>query len=243
MVTLKYQERFKTDKGVFDEFTKRTLFELQSKGMFDEVNIPLKVGKESNVFVAKHEGKNIIIKIYRMQNCDFLRMFGYIKQDPRYNFLKQHRRQVIMAWTQREYKNILRAQKSGTRVPAPLAWRNHILVEEFIGDGDIAAPPLKDCPPQNPNKFFEDLIIQVQKMYAGGLVHGDLSSFNILNHNEKPVIIDFSQSTLTKTPNAQELLIRDIKNITNYFIKLGVKCQTEELLQKIIASAPKKNKE
>jgi len=71
------------------------------------------------------------------------------------------------------------------------------------------------------------------KMYQNGLIHGDLSSFNILNYNEKPVIIDFSQATLVKTPNSEELLERDVKNVLHFFKKVGIKAKFEEVLKKI----------
>ena len=163
MVTLTYQERFKTIKGVFDEFTNRTLFQLQSKGIFDELVSPLKVGKESNVFVAQKNEQKVIVKIYHMQNCNFNKMYDYIRKDPRYEFLKKHRRQIILAWTQREYKNLLRAERGQVKVPKPLGWKNHILVEEFIGQEE-AAPPLKDQYPQNPKKFFNDIVKQMNKL-------------------------------------------------------------------------------
>ena len=233
MVTLTYQERFKTDKGVFDEFTNRTLFELQSKGAFDDLVSPIQVGKESNVFIAKKGMQKMIVKIYRMQNCDFNTMYSYIRTDPRYAFLKKHRRQIIMAWTQREYKNLLKAEKAGVRIPKPLDWRNHILIEELIGNDDIPAPPLKDAQPENPTLFFKEIIKQVKKLHKGGLVHGDLSSFNILNHNEKPVLIDFSQATVTTTPNWNELLQRDLNNICRYFAKCGIKEDSKRLFDEI----------
>ena len=88
MVTRTSQERFRTDKGVFDNFTNRNLFEMKSRDVFDELVSPLFVGKESNVFIASKGKNKLIVKIYRVQNADFKRMFGYIKQDPRYDFLK-----------------------------------------------------------------------------------------------------------------------------------------------------------
>ena len=203
------QERFKTFKGVFDEHTERALFELHSHNHFDELLSPIRVGKESNIFLASKKKKIIIVKIYRLQNCDFTKMFHYIRQDPRYEYLQQHRRQIIFAWTQREYKNLLRAQKAGIYCPKPLAVQDNILIEEMIGDIE-PAPPLKDLPPKDPAKFFQECVKSMRKLYQAGLVHGDLSSFNILNHNEKPCFIDFSQGTLTKTPNAMELLEREI---------------------------------
>ncbi len=236
MVTLTYQERFKTLKGVFDEFTNRTLFGMQKRGLFDELLSPLKVGKESNVFLAAHGGGKVIVKIYRLQNCDFKRMYEYIKQDSRYEFLKHQRREIIFSWVQREYKNLQRAYTAGVKVPKPSGFKNNILVEEYIGTARGAAPPLKDAPPAYPHQFLQDIIAEVRKLYQAGLVHGDLSSFNILNQQEKPVLIDFSQTTLVRTPNARELLQRDIRNILVFFRKLHVE-EDEEKIRQIIQKA------
>ncbi len=235
MTQFTYQERFKTLKGVFDEFTNRTLFELQSRGHFDELLSPVTVGKESNIFIANRGKEKVIVKIYRVQNCDFNRMFEYIKKDPRYEFLQKHRRQIIIAWTQREYKNLMRAEKAGIHSPKPIAFMNHIIVEEMIGD-EVPAPMLKDAKPKNAKKFFSLVVEDMKKLYEGELIHGDLSPFNILNHNEEPYFIDFSQATLVKTPNSEELLQRDIKNIIQFFSKLGVKENEEQTLQKITSS-------
>ena len=233
MVTLTHQERFKTIKGVFDAHTDRTLFELQSRGIFDELISPVFVGKESNVFSASRGKKKVIVKIYRMQNFDFKTMYDYIRKDPRYQFLKNHRRQIIMAWAQREYKNLMRAKTAKIRTPQAIGCRNHIIVEEFIGD-DEPAPPLKDSYPEDPEKFFKEVLKQMKKLYKVGLIHGDLSAFNILNHHDQPYFIDYSQSTLIRTPNSIDLIERDVRNICHFFKKLGVATNYEETLKKIV---------
>ena len=234
MVTLRYQERFKTAQGVFDEFTHRNLFELHSRGTFDDLVSPVKVGKESNVFLAVKGTKKLIVKIYRVQNCDFRTMFAYIQKDPRYEFLKQKRREIIFSWTQREYKNLFKAQKANVLAPVPLAWKYNILVETMIGD-EQPAPMLKDAHPREPPEFLELVVEEMKKLYQGGLIHGDLSAFNILHHQEKPYLIDFSQATLTKTPNAEELLERDVKNVIKFFRKLGAIADFEGMFNKITA--------
>jgi RIO kinase 1 len=232
MTQFTYQERFRTAKGVFDEFTNRNLFELQSRKVFDELVSPIFVGKESNVFLASKGDKKVIVKIYRVQNCDFNHMYNYIKQDSRYEQLKKRHREIIFAWTQREYKNLLKAEKAKIKSPRALSWKFNILVEEMVGD-EVPAPPLKDTCPEKPKKFFQDIVKEVKKLYKCGLVHGDLSAFNILNHNDKPYLIDFSQSTLVKSPNAKELLVRDIKNVAQFFKKLGIEVDLEETFKKI----------
>ena len=256
MVTRTYQERFKTLQGVFDAFTQRNLFELESRRIYDELVMPIKVGKESNVFIAKRresKGKEndgterkgresyVIVKIYRIQNCDFKRMFHYIKQDPRYDELRQHRREIIFSWVQREYKNLLKAAKAGVSVPKPLGWRAHILVEELIGDAKEGNPAqsIKDAPPKNPKEFAQKILVEIKKLYHAGLIHGDLSSFNILNNAEEPYFIDFSQGTITTTPNSHELLKRDIRNVSQFFGKLGLKIDEEKVFKEIVE--PEKN--
>ena len=71
-------------------------------------------------------------------------------------------------------------------------------------------------------------------LYQQGLVHGDLSAFNILNYKNKPFIIDFSQGTVVKTPNSEELLRRDIKNVLQFFRKLGINADVEETFIKVV---------
>ena len=128
------KEKFKTYKGVFDNFTLRTLFKLSTQGYFDDMESlsPVFIGKDSNVFSAKRGKEKVIVKIYRLENCDFNRMFDYIRYDPRYIGLQRQRRKVIFSWVQREYRNLLKAREAGVRVPTPMAFLNNVLIEEFI---------------------------------------------------------------------------------------------------------------
>ncbi|MFT4304627.1 MAG: serine protein kinase RIO, partial [Candidatus Woesearchaeota archaeon] len=74
------REKFKTYGNVFDEFTLRNLFKLNSQGYFEDFLTPIALGKESNVFSAiRKDGKKVIVKIYRLENCDFNKMYDYIK--------------------------------------------------------------------------------------------------------------------------------------------------------------------
>jgi len=226
------KEKFKVYGNVFDNFTLRTLFKLSSEGHFDELASPIKIGKESNVFSAKRGDDFVIVKIYRLQSCDFNRMYDYIKYDPRFVGLRKNKRKVVFAWCQREYRNLLKAREAGVSVPLPIAFQNNVLVLEFIGDEEVA-PQLKNAEPKNKERFFHDVVENIKKLYKAGLIHGDLSEFNILNYNEKPVFIDFSQCTTTNSIRAEELIERDINNICRYFKKIGLKFDEKEIEKKI----------
>jgi len=228
------KEKFKTYEGVFDNFTLRTLFKLSTQGYFDDIETmsPVSIGKESNVFSAKKGNGKVIIKIYRLETCDFNRLFDYIKYDPRYTGLKRQRRKVIFSWVQREYRNLLKARDAKLKVPTPHAFLNNVLIEEFIGKKQVA-PKLKDGIPKNLKKFFDNTVSQLTKLYNAGLVHADLSHFNILNFEENPVLIDFSTCTPVETPRAEEYLKRDIKNLCNFFAKYGLKTDKEKTVDKI----------
>jgi len=220
------REKFKTYEGVFDQRTLRTLFKLSSQGYLDEMKSPVSVGKESNVFTATKKDDFVVVKIYRVNNCDFKKMYHYIVADPRFEGLHNQRRKVIYAWAQREYRNLLIARQAGVNAPMPHIVYDNILIMELIGDKGRAAPRLKDSPPKNPQKFHKETIENMKRLYKAGLVHGDLSEFNILNHSQRPYFIDFSHGT--KTEAAHELLERDIKTIQHYFTKLGITCDFEK---------------
>ncbi|HLC96483.1 MAG TPA: serine protein kinase RIO [Candidatus Nanoarchaeia archaeon] len=227
------KEKFKTMHNVFDEFTNRTIFKLISEGHFDGLESAISLGKEANIFSAMKGDTRVMVKIYRLEQCDFNRMYDYIKEDPRYISLHGKKRKIIFAWVQREYRNLLKAREAGVNVPLPITFKNNVLVLEFIGSGDDIAPPLRFLKPQKPEDFFEGILNNMKKMHKAGLVHADLSPFNILNFNETPVFIDFSQCLPIQTSRAEEFLKRDIHNIVTFFTKLGMEIKEENILERI----------
>ncbi len=225
------REKFKTYNDVFDRFTINNLIQLIKKGHFrEETMAPIKIGKEANVFSAEGKDKKICIKIYRLETSNFNKMHDYIIAEPRYFGGLTSKRKIIFAWVKREFRNLLVAQKAGLNAPKPIKVLNNILLMEMIGE---PAPMLKDSKPEKPEEFFNQVIDNIKKFYMQGYTHGDLSAYNILNHKNKPWLIDFSASTSEKNPMFQELLKRDIHNITKYFVKLGVNTSEEKLIKKI----------
>ncbi len=237
----KFRERFKTLNDVFDQFTIRNLFVLGRKDHFVEGTLsPLSIGKEANVFTAaSKEGGRVVVKIYRLETADFNRMYDYIGADPRYAGLKKRQREVIFAWCQREYRNLMACREAGVRAPLPLAFLKNILVMTQVGD-EQPAQKVKDDIPKHPQKFFAETIEQIKKLYRYGFVHSDLSKFNILNFEQRPVLIDFSQMIPTNAPNAYEYLKRDVENVADFFRRLGVKIDNEKVFREIVAVGTKK---
>ena len=238
MKSSKPKEEFKTMHDVFDGFTNRNLYKLITQGHFEGLKSPISIGKESNVFSAvKKDGSYVMAKIYRLEACDFNRMFDYIKADPRFVNLKKGKRNIIFSWVQREFRNLMKAREANVSVPTPLTFSSNVLVLEFIGDDGIFSPKLKDEIPKDPKGFFDKIVLNMKRLYDAGLVHADLSAFNILNYNEKPVFIDFSQCTTLESSMAAQYLDRDIRNVCTFFRKIGLKIDEAKIKAKITGKA------
>ena len=228
-----FREKFKTLKNVFDLSTEASLFKLISQGHLEGLESPISIGKEANIFTAiTKQNERRIVKIYRTSVCDFNRMYSYIAADPRFPSVKRSRRQVVFAWAQREYRNLMLAREAGVRCPLAFACAANVLVMEFLGD-DVPAPKLKDAFPTDMNSFFDDVVQNMRKLHKADLVHGDLSPFNILNLHEKPYFIDFSQTTTFENPNAQMYLERDIRNVCSFFRKQGLSVDEKATHKKV----------
>lgn len=233
----KPKEDFKTRHDVFDSFTNKTIYKLITQGHFEGLESPISIGKESNVFSAvRKDGSRVMVKIYRLETCDFNRMFEYIHDDPRYLDLKKGKRNIIFTWVQREYRNLLKAREANVSVPTPFTFSNNVLVLEFIGDDAMFAPKLKDEIPKNPKDFLARIVNNMKKLYKAGMVHSDLSAFNILNYNEMPVFIDFSQCTTLDSSRSKEYLERDVRNICTFFNKIGLKTDEAKVKEEILKS-------
>ena len=229
------REKFKTMHNVFDEFTNRTIYKLINQGHFEGLESPISIGKEANIFSAVTKwGNRVIVKIYRLEACDSNKMYEYIRKDPRFGELKGKKRIIIFHWVQREYRNMLKARNLGAKVPTAYTFLNNVIVMEFIGKGGEPAPKLKDLAPKNKKKFFDKMVADLRKMYLGGLVHADASAFNVLNYEDNPVFIDFSQGTVLDDPDALTYLKRDVFNLCNHFQKIGLKADADKTYEKIV---------
>ena len=227
----------KVSSEIFDKATLQVLYKLANQGHLDVLNGAISTGKEANVLKGiKDDGSIVAVKIYRIATSDFKKMQYYIAGDPRFNVRSSNKRQLINNWVNKEFRNLTRLKDAGVNVPEAITSLNNVLIIEFIGDKEgNPAPTVKNLPPEDPNDFYEKLVNQMDRFInKANLIHGDLSSYNILNFNEEPVIIDVSQSVVRDHIIANELLERDIKNISFEFSKMGVDTSIEDLTNRLI---------
>ncbi len=240
----KEKEKFKIFKEVFDESTMRTIYKLSSDGYIDYVIGPVSTGKEANVFLGKNfDDEDIAIKIYRIETSNFKNMWKYIHGDKRFEKVKKRKRDIVFAWAKKELKNLELASKIGINVPKPIISRNNVLIMEFIGENGISAPIAKFFTPKKPKSWLSKILNSIKDLYQkAGLIHGDLSEYNILNYKEEPYIIDIGQGVLKDHPIAIELLENDINNILKWFKKLGVKIpEFKKVYKEILGQEYRKN--
>ncbi|MGF7117809.1 serine protein kinase RIO [Methanobacterium oryzae] len=234
---IKSVEDRRVGSEVFDTITLKTLYKLANSGHIHRLNGAISTGKEANVFKGIDEDDNFVaVKIYRVTTSDFKKMQTYIQGDPRFNVRTTNKRQLVNAWVTKEFRNLQRAEEAGVKVPNPIVAKNNVLIMEFIGDeeGD-AALPMRLSDISDPEELLTKIINNMKLLYReAGLVHGDLSNYNILIQNEEPVIIDISQGMTKDHPISEELLNRDIENIVKDFKKLRVQTSFEEIKSEIM---------
>ena len=239
MKRLKDDDEFKVIDSVIDPPTLKTLYKLLNRGVLNAVHGVISAGKEANVYRGETpDGIPVAVKIYRMSTAEMDFMKEYMIGDPRFKRVGKRSRILIPQWATKEFKNLQRYTEAGVRVPIPIAIERNVLVMEFIGDHEqlLPAPLLKDVILDSPVDVFNQLMDMIELAYRkAGLVHADLSEYNIMWLDE-PIIIDVSQAVLKEHTQSAKYLLRDIQNLTQYFKKLGVKIEDPRVITKTIIS-------
>ena len=112
---------------------------------------------------------------------------------------------------------------SGANVPQTFSFTDNSILMQYVGDFDIAAPKIKDVilSSEQTQELYERVLKNIEIFRENGIVHGDLSEFNILFWNDEIYIIDFPQAIDMRTnPNADDLYLRDLENIKKFFKKI-----------------------
>ena len=155
-------------ESVFDERTVFHLNKILVNGPLKRIEGIISAGKEANVYLAYDlEGKEVAVKIYKIDNNTSRWMKKYIIGDPRFKKIPHNVSKIIFLWASKEFKNLKRAYKVNLRVPKPLFIRNNILIMEYIGFESIPAPVLKDIKnPKEPVNLFNEILSFIKILFV-----------------------------------------------------------------------------
>ncbi len=216
-IRIKDENQLKVREDVFDDVTLLALYKLVHKKWISVIGGSISTGKEANVFYGEREGRGIAIKIYRIRTANFTTMSSYISGDRRFSHVKKAKKELIFAWTKKEFSNLVRARDADIAVPEPLVWDRNILIMSFLGEGERPYPQLRNADLDDPSEIYAWILDAIDLLYKKAeLVHADLSEFNIL-YGDQPYLIDMGQSVTRDHPRALSFLMRDIRNINRFF--------------------------
>ncbi|WP_336001564.1 serine/threonine-protein kinase Rio1 [Halorientalis halophila] len=228
---IKDADQFKVEASVFDDATFGALYKLVQDGHIDAFGGPISTGKEANVYSALGGDDEVAVKVYRINASDFRDMRGYLDGDPRFEGIGSNKSDVVKAWVRKEYANLKRAQAAGVRVPEPIAVERNVLVMELLGIDEGRAKRLAEVHVENPETAFEVVREYMRRLHDAGLVHGDLSEYNIILHGEELVVIDLGQAVTVHHPNSRDFLERDCHNVAAFFRRQGLEVDDDDLLE------------
>ena len=204
---------------------------LVEDGLVDNVIRELMSGKEAKVYVVQCGEDIRCAKVYKEANLrSFHQAVDYtegrkIKNSRQARAMakgsRYGRKEQEAAWQSAEVDALYKLAEAGVNVPKPYGFYEGVLLMELVRDehGE-PAPRLNDIKlsPEQAREFHAMLIRQVVMMLCAGIVHGDLSEFNILVDSKGPVIIDLPQAIdAAANNNASRMLERDVENLANYF--------------------------
>ena len=209
----------------------KRLQSLIEEGLIDTVVRQLMSGKEAMVYVVRVGDETRCAKVYKEATERSFRQAVDYTENRKVKNTRQARamakgtkfgRQAQeAAWQSAEVDALYRLAAAGVRVPRPYNFCDGVLLMELVTDehGD-AAPRLNDVQftPEDARRHHATLIREVVRMLCAGVVHGDLSEFNILVAADGPVIIDLPQAIDAAGNNhAKRMLLRDVDNLRHFF--------------------------
>ena len=200
---------------------------LVDDGVMDSVERQLKSGKEASVFIVRNGEERLCAKVYkdlatrsfqaRAQYQEGRKVRGSREQRSLSKGSKFGRREQETAWKNAEVDALYRLDAAGVRVPKPRGFVHGVLLMELVADAEgDNAPRLGEVElsADDARRFHETLVADIVRMLCLGLIHGDLSEYNVLVAPDGPVIIDLPQAVdAAGNLAARSMLLRDVHNI------------------------------
>jgi RIO kinase 2 len=186
---------------------------LSKADILNSLGRPIGVGKEADILDAiTDNGERVAVKFHRLGRTSFRetrKKRGYIE---RRGHASWHYQSRLAA--EREFSVQSRVHDWGVSTPQPIRQNRHVIVMGYIDGYNLNDVARLD----DPNGFLEDILENVRETYKAGVVHADLSDYNIVVQKDGTVLlIDWPQAVETDHPNAESLLERDVRNVLRFF--------------------------
>jgi len=233
--TLDARVQWRIDHGTIDlrePGYRRTAEAILDAGLATEVRRLISAGKEADVYLCAYNGAPLAVKAYRLYRTSH-RGGRPIKVD-------------TMSWlAAEEFEMMRQAWKGGAPVPTPARRVENLLSMRYLGESDRPAPRLHDVRLEAATEFLQAVLTGVDGLAAAGIVHSDLSAFNILVYEDKPYFIDFADAIRVDRTGgvpwvrltlAREALVHGFRALGNYFRRYGLAIDAEGRANRIIAS-------
>ncbi len=220
-----------TSEQVLDPRTRMVLFKLLAQGFISRVCGCVSTGKEANVYYAERPGGAgpLALKIFKTSILVFKDRDRYVSGEFRFRsgYARGNPRKMVKLWAEKEMRNLKRLHAAGLPVPRPHLLRLHVLAMDFFGSDGWPSPRLKDAAgtlsPARLAAAYVELVDLMRAMYQRcGLVHGDLSEYNLLWHEGALAVIDVGQSVESDHPGSLDFLRADCANVSDFFRRAGV---------------------
>ena len=203
-----------------------------SAGLATEVVRPISAGKEAEVLLCGYNGAPIAVKMYRLYRTSH-KGDGPVKAD-------------AMGWrAAEEFEATHRAWKGGVRVPTPARRVEAMFSMRYLGDDEGPAPRLVDVRLEDPEPVLQEVLAGVETMARAGVVHTDLSAFNILFHDGHPWFIDLSEALRVdrtgtapwvRLTEASAMLGHGLSALGKYFRRYGLSIEAAPIVDRIVDS-------
>lgn len=207
------------------------LIPLVEDGIIEEVIGQVKSGKEADVFVVRVGEELRCAKVYKEANNRSFRQAVQYQEGRKVQNSRSARamskrtrygqKEAESSWIHAEVEALNKLAAAGLRVPRPFGFFDGVLIMELIADAEgNPAPRLNDVTLSADVAllYHEELIAQIVRMLCAGIIHGDLSEFNVLVDAEGPVIIDLPQAVNAAGNNSAGMMfLRDVDNMARYF--------------------------
>lgn len=210
---------------------------LYRRRVIDTLGDRIGVGKEGEVYIGlTPSGEKVIVKFHREGRSSFQRIRRLRSFVMNVDRKQWHR--IAKMLGEREFKIMVVLEREGAMIPKPISWNRNAVVQQYIPGVELYR--IKELDEETANQVLEDILKTIEIAYNKvGIVHGDLSEYNVLVSEEgRGYVIDWPQYVYKEEPNALELLKRDIEYITSFFRRrFGVRIDSAKFFTKLVGAS------